>query len=41
MQSFTLTIWAAPVIAELPTTTTTIGTAMDLTITATGYDTRS
>ena len=38
-QSFTLTIWAAPVIAAIPTTTATIGTAMDLTITATGYDT--
>jgi YVTN family beta-propeller protein len=38
-QSFTLTIWAAPVIAGIPTTTATIGTAMDLTITATGYDT--
>jgi YVTN family beta-propeller protein len=38
-QSFTLVIWAAPVIARIPTTTATIGTAMDLTITATGYDT--
>lgn len=38
-QSFTLTIWTPPVIAEIPTTTATIGTAMDLTITATGYDT--
>jgi hypothetical protein len=26
-QSFTLTIWTAPVIAEIPTTTATIGTA--------------
>jgi YVTN family beta-propeller protein len=38
-QSFTLTIWKAPVITKIPTTTATIGTPMDLTITATGYDT--
>jgi hypothetical protein len=38
-QSFTLTITRAPVITKIPTTTATIGTPMDLTITATGYDT--
>jgi YVTN family beta-propeller protein len=38
-QSFTLTIWKAPVITKIPTTTATIGTPMHLTITATGYPT--
>jgi Putative Ig domain len=38
-QSFTLTVWKAPVIAKIPATTATIGTPMDLAITATGYDT--
>jgi hypothetical protein len=37
-QSFTLTVWKAPVIAKVPATTATIGTPMDLAITATGYD---
>jgi len=36
-QSFTLTIWKAPVITKIPTTTATIGTPLHLTITATGY----
>jgi len=38
-QSFTLTVWKAPVIAKIPTTTATIGTPMHLAITATGYPT--
>jgi YVTN family beta-propeller protein len=38
-QSFTMTIWKAPVITKIPTTTATIGTPMHLTITATGYPT--
>jgi YVTN family beta-propeller protein len=38
-QSFTLTIWKAPAITKIPTTTATIGTPMHLTITATGYPT--
>ena len=38
-QSFALTVWKAPVIAKIPATTATIGTTMDLAITATGYDT--
>jgi YVTN family beta-propeller protein len=37
--SFRLTITKAPVLAKIPATTATIGTPMDLTITATGYDT--
>jgi YVTN family beta-propeller protein len=36
-QSFTLTVWKAPAIAKIPTTTATIGTPMHLAITATGY----
>ena len=38
-QSFTLTVWKAPAIAKIPTTTATIGTPMHLAITATGYPT--
>jgi hypothetical protein len=34
-----LTVSKAPVIAKVPATTATIGTPMDLAITATGYDT--
>jgi putative Ig domain-containing protein len=37
--SFRLTITKAPVITKIPATTATIGTPMDLVITATGYDT--
>ena len=38
-QSFTLTVWKAPVITKIPTTTATIGMPLHLAITATGYDT--
>jgi YVTN family beta-propeller protein len=38
-QSFTLTVSKAPVIANIPATSATIGTPLDLAITATGYDT--
>jgi Putative Ig domain len=34
-----MTVWKAPVIAKIPATTATIGTRMDLAISATGYDT--
>jgi YVTN family beta-propeller protein len=37
-QSFVMTIWKAPVITKIPTTTATIGTPLHLAITATGYD---
>jgi YVTN family beta-propeller protein len=38
-QSFTMTVWKAPAITKIPTTTATIGTKLDLALTATGYDT--
>jgi hypothetical protein len=38
-QTFTLTITKAPVIKKIPTTTAHVGTALNLTITTTGYTT--